>query len=207
MDPKENGYQNPHHLYLMQVRALTQCERVGALMVDAHGLDGHTFDVPQSRKFGGTTTMFWRIRAQFFGLINISKLLFYLHAFSYMIFFLHVHVLFVLCFIRYITCLNVVFVKTYVYTCTSSERHLIHIRLHFIVHLYSLYAHISTSFDDFPHLHLFCLFLCMLYFMYMQFLFKSNKYTCMSLESLAFMQTISQTLFIFGIYLHIVSCG
>ena len=41
------------------VRALTKRERVGALVVDAHGHDGHTFDAPLSRRFGGTTTMFW----------------------------------------------------------------------------------------------------------------------------------------------------
>ena len=57
-DPKENGYQNSHLLYLMQVRALTKRERDGALMMDAHELDGHTFDAPLSRRFGGTTTMF-----------------------------------------------------------------------------------------------------------------------------------------------------
>ena len=44
------------------MRALTKCERDGALMVDAHGHDGHIFDGPLSRKFGGTTTMFWRVR-------------------------------------------------------------------------------------------------------------------------------------------------
>ena len=47
------------------------------------------------------------------------------------------------------TSLDVVFVKTWIYTCTSSEQHLIHIRLHFIVHLYSLYAHVLPSFDHF----------------------------------------------------------
>ena len=41
------------------------------------------------------------------------------------------------------------FIKTCVYTCTSSEQQLIHICLHFIAHLYSLYAHVSPSFDDF----------------------------------------------------------
>jgi len=25
-----------------------------------HGLEGHIFDAPLSRRFGGTTTMFWR---------------------------------------------------------------------------------------------------------------------------------------------------
>ena len=34
VDPKENGYQNPHLWFLMQVRALTQRERDGALVVD-----------------------------------------------------------------------------------------------------------------------------------------------------------------------------
>jgi len=40
------------------------------------------------------------------------------------------------------TCLDVIFVKTCVYMCTNSEQHLIHKRLHFIIHLYSLYAHV-----------------------------------------------------------------
>jgi len=40
------------------------------------------------------------------------------------------------------TCLDVVFVKTCVYTCTSSEQHLIPICLHFIAHLYSLRVHV-----------------------------------------------------------------
>ena len=42
-DPKENGYQNPHLVFLMYVRALTRRERNGALMVDALGLDGHIY--------------------------------------------------------------------------------------------------------------------------------------------------------------------
>jgi len=32
-------------------------------MVDAHGHDGHIFDAPLLRRFGGTTTMFWRFGA------------------------------------------------------------------------------------------------------------------------------------------------
>ena len=47
------------------MRALTKRERVGALMVDAHGLDGHTFDAPLSRRFGGTTILFWRFEVWF----------------------------------------------------------------------------------------------------------------------------------------------
>ena len=62
-DPKENRYENTHLLFLMYVRALTKRERDGALMVDAYGLDGHTFDASLSRSFGGTATMFWRFRA------------------------------------------------------------------------------------------------------------------------------------------------
>ena len=42
------------------MRALTRRERFGALMVGAHGHDGHTFDASLSRSFGGTATMFWR---------------------------------------------------------------------------------------------------------------------------------------------------
>ena len=40
------------------MRVLTKRERDGALVVDAQGLDGHTFDASLSRSFGGTTTMF-----------------------------------------------------------------------------------------------------------------------------------------------------
>ena len=38
VDPKENGYQNPHLLCLMQVWALTCFERYGALVEDACGV-------------------------------------------------------------------------------------------------------------------------------------------------------------------------
>ena len=71
-------------------------------------------------------------------LVTISKLLLftcfniYIYDFSMFCFMLHV----------VNTSLDVVFVKTWIYTCRSSEQHLIHIRLHFIVHLYSLYAHV-----------------------------------------------------------------
>ena len=47
----------------------------------------------------------------------------------------------------------------------------------------------------------------MFYFMYMLFLFKTNEYTCMPLESFAFMQFILWTLFIFGICVHTISFG
>ena len=72
-------------------------------------------------------------------LVTISKTpslftCFHLMIFSMFVFMIVLHVV--------NTCLDVVFVKTCVYTCISSERHLIHIRLHFIVHLYSLYAHV-----------------------------------------------------------------
>ena len=58
VDPKENGYQSPHLLYLMYVRALTSRERFGALMVDALGLDGHIYGCITIKEFGGTTIMF-----------------------------------------------------------------------------------------------------------------------------------------------------
>jgi len=35
-----------------------------------------------------------------------------------------------------ITCLDVAFIKTYVYTCTTNESHLIFIYLYLIAHLY-----------------------------------------------------------------------
>ena len=181
-DPKENGYQNPHLVFLMQVRALTRSERNGALMVDAHGLEGHTFDAPLSRSFGGTTTMFGDLE-QFFGLVTISKTpslftCFYIHDIIQ-----HVHVLCVFVLHVVNTWLDVVFVKTCIYTCTSSEQHMIHIRLHFIVHLYSRYAHVQASFDDSLIYTCCCLFSCF-YFMYMYFIFKSNKYTCIPVSLL-----------------------
>jgi len=40
------------------------------------------------------------------------------------------------------TYLDVVFVKTCVYTYISSEQHLIHMCLYFIAHLYSLHVHV-----------------------------------------------------------------
>ena len=76
-------------------------------------------------------------------LVTISKLLLftcfniYIYDFSM---FLFLSLYFTLHVIN--TSLDVVFVKTWIYTCTYSEPHLIHICLHFIVYLYSLYAHI-----------------------------------------------------------------
>jgi len=68
-----------------------------------------------------------------------------------------------------ITWLDVVFVKTCVYTCTSSELHLIIICLYFITHLYALHVHVKSSFDDsfiytcFPYFFT-CLASCIYYF-------------------------------------------
>ena len=146
-DPKENGYQNPHLVFLMQVRALTRRERVGALMVDAHGLDGHICDASLSRSFGGTTTMFWRFGTQFLGLVTISKAPNLFTCLLLISYFQHVHVLF-LCFMRYITCLDVDSIETCVYTCTSSEQQIDLYMFALHVHLYSRYAHVQASFDD-----------------------------------------------------------
>ena len=74
-------------------------------------------------------------------LVTISKLLsLFTCLFIYLIFSMFMFLGFVL-YVVY-TSLNVVFVKTRIYTWTNSEQHLIHIRLHFIAHLYSLYAHV-----------------------------------------------------------------
>jgi len=88
------------------VRALKKRERIGALVVDAHGLDGHTFDASLSRKLGGTTTIFGALE-----LVTISKLLLSFTCFYFyniihsMLMFLifELHVVF--------TCLDVEFVK------------------------------------------------------------------------------------------------
>ena len=45
-------------------------------------------------------------------------------------------------------CLDELFIKTCVYTCTSSGQQLILICLYFIAHWYLLYVHVYPSFDD-----------------------------------------------------------
>ena len=73
-----------------------------------------------------------------YSLVTISKLPFSLHVFTWIIllacfgFVLHV----------VNTCLDKFFIKTCVYTCTSSELHLIIICLFLIAHLYSLHVHV-----------------------------------------------------------------
>ena len=80
-----------------------------------------------------------------------------------------------ICFVLHVvnTCLNVVFIKTCVYTCTSSEQYLIiyvctslFICTHYM-HMYSLVLMISSFTLVLPNF--------MFYFMYMYFVFKSNK--------------------------------
>jgi len=45
----------------MQMWALTRHERIGALIVDPIGLDGHkSMDASLSRSLGWRTTLFWR---------------------------------------------------------------------------------------------------------------------------------------------------
>ena len=108
VDPKRYEYQNLHHLFLMYVWALTKRERIGALVVDAHGHDGHTFDAPRSRRFGGMTTIIEALE-----LVTISKLPFYLCSclFIHDIFSM---VMFYLFYVLHVvkTCLDVVFIKT-----------------------------------------------------------------------------------------------
>jgi len=47
-----------------------------------------------------------------------------------------------------ITCLDVVFIKTCINTCTTSESHLIFVCLYLIAHLYPLDVPVYLSFDD-----------------------------------------------------------
>ena len=83
-----------------------------------------------------------------------------------MLYFEHVHVhVFVLHVVN--TSLNVVFIKTWIYTCTSSEQHLIHIRLHFMLicthymHMYKLvlmilsFTHALPNFMILLHVYVF----------------------------------------------------
>ena len=78
------------------------------------------------------------------------------------------------------TWLDVVFVKTCVYTCTSSEQQIdvctsLFICTHYM-HMYRLVLMIISFIHVLP--------IFMVYFMYMQFLFKSNKYTCIPVSLL-----------------------
>ena len=59
-----------------------------------------------------------------------------------------------------ITCLDVTSIKTCVYTCTTSEPHLIIICLYYVAHLYSLDVLVYPNFDDLSILT------CIPYFVY-----------------------------------------
>ena len=136
-----------------------------------HGLDGRTLDALLSRKFGGRTSMFWRLREKFIWFVTISKLPFSLHTFTWIIF------LACFDFMCHVvnTCLDEPFIKTCVYTCSSSEQQLILICLSSLLicthymYMYNLFLMILSFILVFSIL--FC-------FMYMLFLFKTDKYTC-----------------------------
>ena len=81
--------------------------------------------------------MFGDLENSAFGFVTISKLLFYLHAFTLKIF-----SMFLVCASYGEYLFKCSFFKPFVYICTNSEQHLIHICLYFIAHLYSLHAHV-----------------------------------------------------------------
>ena len=61
--PKRYEYQNSHHFLFDVSVALTKCERVGILMVDAYEARWiYLINASLSRMFGGRTTMVWRLR-------------------------------------------------------------------------------------------------------------------------------------------------
>ena len=62
--PYKANPQGPKRKWLPK-SALTSRERFGALVVVARGLEGHTFDAPLSRSFGGKTTMFGVLKHSF----------------------------------------------------------------------------------------------------------------------------------------------
>jgi len=70
-------------------------------------------------------------------LTNMYILVQIARAFSLMIMFVYIFVLHIL-----IACLDITFIKTCVYTCTTSEPHLIIICLCFIAHVYPLNVHV-----------------------------------------------------------------
>ena len=82
-DPRKYGYQNSHHLLLMQVRALTKRGRIGALVVDAMDLmDTHLTHHYQGILVGQPPCLeLWSIVSS---LVTISKT----PNFSYMLLFL-----------------------------------------------------------------------------------------------------------------------
>ena len=109
-------------------------------MVDAHGHDGLIFGCIAIKEFWWDIHHVWRFGAQFLGLVTISKLLVYLHALS-----LDDNLACSCsCFVLHVvnTSLNVVFIKTCIYTCTSSEQQIDSYMFALHAHLYPLYAHV-----------------------------------------------------------------
>ena len=138
IDQKIYGYQNPHLLFLMQVW-LSHDVRELVLWWWMHGLDGHTKLMHRYQEsLVGGPPCFGVLENSANGLVTISKLTFSLHAFT--------QIIFLACFVFVLhvenTFLDVVFIKTCVYTYTSSELHLIIRCLCFTAHLYSLYVHV-----------------------------------------------------------------
>ena len=117
VDPKENGYQNPHLLFLMQVRVPTKRERIGALVVVAWTRRTHILMQRYQGILVGLPPCFGGLE-----LVTISKLLFLCTCLFIYDIFQHVHVLFIFVLQVINTSLNVIFIKTCVYTCTSSEQ-------------------------------------------------------------------------------------
>ena len=127
--------------------------------------------------FGGTTTMLGALK-----LVIISKLL----LFMYMPF---TYIIFIVCSCFVFLCascgnnmLRCSFYQNLYYTCTNSELHLFYIYLHFML-ICTHYMHMYRLVLMILFYTCFCL-ICMLYFMYMYSLFKSNKYTCIPVSLL-----------------------
>ena len=124
------------------------------MVVDAHGLKGQTFDAPLSRKFWWENHHVWSFGVW---LVTISKLLIYLHAYSFVI--TYSMFIFFMSFVLHVvnTSLNVVFIKTCIYTYTNSEQHLFHICLHFMLicthymHMYKLVLMILSFIHALPN--------------------------------------------------------
>ena len=82
VDPKENGYQNSHLLYLMLV-GLSQNVRGMVPWWWMHELDGHTLLMHRYQgSLVGGSPCFGGLENSAYGLITISKLPFNLHAFT-----------------------------------------------------------------------------------------------------------------------------
>ena len=108
-----------------------------------------------------------------------------------------------------ITCIDVVFIKTCVNTCTAIEPHLIIICLCYVAHLYPLDVLVQPSFDD-SYFLTYILYFCICFhnnifsFLYMSILSKLQTYMSI-LEYLLFMQIFIMDSLVFGICMYTYS--